>query len=241
MRCERGARAARAGKPTETQRQNARRLTAKRVLCRGYRCCMVRRMADDRFRLLGVSGSLREKSRTALALRLLLDFAEEHGAETRMLDLRAIELPLYRPDGPGGSAAELRLGADMKWASGVVLASPDYHGSMSGTMKNFLDYNWEECAGKVFGYICSSHEKGLTVMDQLRTVVRQCYGWSMPYGVSFDGRADFDSEGKLKHEKVEARLRMMARDLVVYGALIHRQFLSDVAGSDARTFAAAYR
>src|SRR5580700_5540731 len=133
MRCERGARAARAGKPTETQRQNARRLTAKRVLCRGYRCCMVRRMADDRFRLLGVSGSLREKSRTALALRLLLDFAEEHGAETRMLDLRAIELPLYRPDGPGGSAAELRLGADMKWASGVVLASPDYHGSMSGT------------------------------------------------------------------------------------------------------------
>jgi len=42
-------------------------------------------MAEDRFHLLGVSGSLREKSRTALAVRLLLDFAEEHGAETRML------------------------------------------------------------------------------------------------------------------------------------------------------------
>lgn len=198
-------------------------------------------MPAEPFHLLGVSGSLREKSRTALALRHLLNFAEKHGAETRMLDLRTIELPLYRPDGPGGSAAEVRLGADMHWASGVVLASPDYHGSMSGTMKNFLDYNWEECAGKVFGYICSSHEKGLTVMEQMRTVIRQCYGWSMPYGVSFDGRTDFDSDGTLKNAKVEARLRMMARDLFVYGALIRQQFLSDVAGSDATTFAAAYR
>ena len=198
-------------------------------------------MAADSFHLLGVSGSLREKSRTALAVRVLLDFAKEHGAETRVLDLRTLELPLYRPDGPGGTAAELRLGADMQWASGVVLASPDYHGSMSGTMKNFLDYNWEECAGKVFGYICSSHEKGLTVMEQMRTVVRQCYGWSLPYGISFDGRADFDSEGLLKNAKVEARMRMMARDLVVYGAPIHQQFLSDRAGSEANTFAAAYR
>ncbi len=202
---------------------------------------MVRCVAADGFHLLGVSGSLREKSRTALALRLLLGFAEEHGAEIRMLDLRAIELPLYRPDHAGGSAAELRLGTDMQWASAVVLASPDYHGSMSGTMKNFLDYNWEECAGKVFGYVCSSHEKGLTVMDQMRTVVRQCYGWSMPYGVSFDGRTDFDSEGALKNAKVETRLRMMARDLVIYGALIHEQFLSDLASGDASTFAAAYR
>lgn len=198
-------------------------------------------MAPEPFHILGVNGSLREKSRTALALRRLLDFAGEHGAETRILDLRELELPLYRPDRSGNSAAELRMGGDMTWASAVVLASPDYHGSMSGSMKNFLDYNWEECAGKVFGYLCSSHEKGLTVMDQLRTVVRQCYGWSMPYGVSFNGKEDFDSDGVLKNAKVEARLRMMARDLVIYGSLIHRQFLADVAGSDATTFAANYR
>ena len=198
-------------------------------------------MAPEPFHILGVNGSLREKSRTALALRRLLDFAAEHGAETRILDLRELELPLYRPDRSGNSAAELRMGGDMTWASAVVLASPDYHGSMSGSMKNFLDYNWEECAGKVFAYLCSSHEKGLTVMDQLRTVIRQCYGWSMPYGVSFNGKEDFDSEGTLKNTKVEARLRMMARDLVVYGSLIHRQFLTDVASTDASTFAANYR
>ena len=202
---------------------------------------MVKRMTSEPFHVLGVSGSLREKSRTALALGMFLDFVAAHGAETRLLDLRTLELPLYRPDREGDSTAEIKMSADMGWASAVVLATPDYHGSMSGTMKNFLDYNWEECAGKVFAYICSSHEKGLTVMDQLRTVVRQCYGWSMPYGVSFNGKEDFDSEGALKNSRVEGRLRMMARDLVVYGSLIHRQFLADVAGQHTATFAANYR
>jgi NAD(P)H-dependent FMN reductase len=198
-------------------------------------------MTAEPFHILGVNGSLREKSRSALALRMLLEFATEHGAETRILDLRTLELPLYRPDRDDDPETVVRMAADMSWTSAVVLASPDYHGSMSGTMKNFLDYNWEECAGKVFGYVCSSHEKGLTVMDQMRTVVRQCYGWSMPYGVSFNGREDFNSDGALTNAKVEARLRMMARDLVVYGSLIHRQFLTDVRGSDAATFAANYR
>jgi hypothetical protein len=108
-------------------------------------------------------------------------------------------------------------------------------------MKNFLDYVWEECAGKLFGYLVASHEKGLTVMDQMRTAVRQCYGWSLPYGVSIDGRSDFDHEGNLTNKRVEQRLKMMARDLVVYGPLLRQQFESDIAGAEVNTFAAAYR
>jgi NAD(P)H-dependent FMN reductase len=198
-------------------------------------------MMDHPLRILGVSGSLRQHSKTALALRLFLDFVAKQGAEERMLDLRAVELPMYRPDRETPSEAQRDITADVEWADAFVLATPDYHGSMSGAMKNFLDYHWEELAGKVFGYICSSHEKGLTVMDQMRTVVRQCYGWSMPYGVAFDGRADFGAGVTLQNPKVEQRLRMMARDLVVYGTLIRGQFLEDLAGPEANTFAATYR
>jgi NAD(P)H-dependent FMN reductase len=198
-------------------------------------------MDDQPLRVLGVSGSLRKQSRTTLALRLFLEFAGQRGAETRLLDLREVELPLYRADRAEHSQFEQRIATDMDWADAVVLASPDYHGSMSGAMKNFLDYVWEECAGKLFGYICSSHEKGLTVMEQMRTAVRQCYGWSLPYGVSTDGRADFDADGHLTNPRVERRLKMTARDLVLYGALIRRQFLADVAGTEPNTFAAAYR
>jgi NAD(P)H-dependent FMN reductase len=196
---------------------------------------------DHPLRVLGVSGSMRQQSKTALALQLLLDTVAQQGGEGRMLDLRAMELPIFRPDREAPSEAQTKIEADVEWADAFVLATPDYHGAMSGALKNFLDYHWEELAGKVFGYLCSSHEKGLTVMDQMRTVVRQCYGWSLPYGVTFDGRADFDGGTTLRNPRVEQRLKMMARDLVVYGTLIRGKFLEDLAGQDVDTFAANYR
>ncbi len=198
-------------------------------------------MTERSLRVLGVSGSLRVHSRSLQAVTLVLESAKLRGAEMRLLNLRELNLPLYSPDREDGSAAEKSLGKDMEWADAIILASPDYHGSMSGAMKNFLDYNWAECAGKLFGYVCSSHEKGLTVMDQMRTVVRQCYGWSMPYGVSFDGDTDFDNFGMVTNPRVENRFKMMARDLVTYGSLIRRQFLLDRASPEPHTFAAAYR
>ena len=130
----------------------------------------------------------------------------------------------------------------VKWADAFVLGSPDYHGSMSGAMKNFLDYFWEEFAGKTFGYICASHEKGLTVMDQMRTAVRQCYGWSLPYGISTNGEQDFNNKGEIINTLLNKRLRMLTRDLVVYGSLIRGQFLQDIIDDDlSDTFTARYR
>jgi FMN reductase len=192
-------------------------------------------------KLLGVAGSMREGSHSAQALNVVLEAAREHGAETRLLDLRAVDLPVYRPQGQTESAG-MRLATEaVNWADAFILASPDYHGSMSGAMKNFLDYYWSEFAGKVFGYLCASHEKGLTVMDQMRTAVRQCYGWSLPYGVSFNGGQDFDAAGEVTNEQLARRLRMLARDTTVYGALIMEQFRHDLQSETPETFAARYR
>lgn len=112
---------------------------------------------------------------------------------------------------------------------------------MSGVIKNFLDSFWEEFAGKTFGYIVSSHEKGLTVMDQMRTAVRQCYGWSLPYAVSINGELDFNTKGEIINDLLVKRLDMLARDLITYGRLIRKQFLQDVSSNVPNTFAARYR
>lgn len=192
-------------------------------------------------KVLGVSGSMREGSHSARAVGVVLEAARERGAETRLIDLRALDLPMYRPRGGVIETEGVRLVNDyVSWADAFVLASPDYHGSMSGAMKNFLDYYWTEFAGKAFGYLCASHEKGLTVMDQMRTAVRQCYGWSLPYGASFNGEEDFDSSG-VTNASVARRLRMLARDLVIYGTLIREQFLRDLESDAPDTFAARYR
>jgi FMN reductase len=111
---------------------------------------------------------------------------------------------------------------------------------MSGALKNFLDFHWEEFAGKLFGYVCASHEKGLTVMDHMRTAVRQCYGWSLPYGVSVHGEQDLDAAGAVTNPRLTTRLRMLARDLVVYGGLLAEQFRQDVRAKATDSFASRY-
>ena len=192
-------------------------------------------------RLLAVCGSTREHSYSGRLAIIALAAAREHGAETRLLELNAINLPTYNPDKEDMDHEGLRVATEaVNWADAYLLASPDYHGSMSGAMKNFLDFYWSEFAGKLFGYVVASHEKGLTVMEHMRTSVRQCYGWSLPYGVSVHGEKDFDSSG-LANPQLARRLQMLARDLVVYGGLVRGQFQHDLANGVTETFAARYR
>jgi FMN reductase len=191
-------------------------------------------------------------------LKLVLEEAKKYGVDAYMLELRKTDLPLYNPSGVLSDQTSSsynnnnnskhnynddleRITKTLKWADAFILASPDYHGSMSGALKNFLDYFWEEFAGKTFGYIVASHEKGLTVVDQMRTAIRQCYGWSMPYNISINGEKDF-SNGNVINSVLAERIKMLARDLVTYGKLIRRQFLQDVGDRKILdTFAAHYR
>ena len=178
--------------------------------------------------ILGVIGSPRADAVSASFVKAVLAEAVTHGATVRELDLRSQALPLFEPDvdvnGAVAKARELVV-----WADAFVLGTPDYHGAPSGIIKNFLDHFWMEFAGKLFAIAVSSNEKGLTVQDHLRTSVRQCYAWSLPYGVGAPESA-LDDAGAVADTKVRQRLAMMARDLVVYGALLRGQRLADLDG-----------
>lgn len=190
-------------------------------------------------KILGVGSSMRKNSYSTLTLKICLEFAKKQGIETRLLDLQHTQLPMFYSEEI--ETAEIKKAKDaVKWADAFILATPDYHGSMSGSLKNFLDYFWSDFAGKLFGYICASHEKGLTVMDQMRTAVRQCYGWSLPYGISINGDEDFEN-GDLKNLKIRARLEMLSHDLAVYGELLRNQFLGDIENNVQNTFSYRYK
>ena len=192
--------------------------------------------------VLGISSSMRESSFGTRTLKIVLDTAQNYEAKTRLLELRKLRMPPFNPDSSTQSDMNLqKVTDDVNWADAFILVSPDYHGSISGSMKNFLDYYWEGFAGKKFVYICTSHEKGLTVMDQMRTAVRQCYGWSLPYGISVNGEEDFNEVGEVVNSILKKRLKMLARDLVVYGKVIREQFLDDLSSDVTDTFVARYR
>ena len=194
---------------------------------------------SEQLNVMAVIGSLHEKSVTKVAVKFVADGLREAGCMVDVLDLAKEQLQLVNTDTSFtadyyGPLKERVLAADV-----FVLGTPDYHGSISGVMKNFLDHFWKEFTGKLFVPMVASHEKGLTVHDQLHTVARQCYAWSLPYAVSFMEKEDV-ADGEIVSDKFRDRLTMMMRDVQVYGGLIAAQRRADLAGTDA-TFLAQLR
>jgi NAD(P)H-dependent FMN reductase len=192
-------------------------------------------------KVLGVGSSMRQDSFSTETLKIILNKVNKIGGDTRLLNLYSNPLPMYAAE-YDEKIAGIRYAFELvNWADAIILATPDYHGSMAGSLKNFLDYFWAEFAGKTFGYICSSHEKGLTVMDQMRTAIRQCYGWSLPYGISINSTQDFNNDREIINARLPGRLDSFARDLVVYGSLIGNQFKKDLNSTIQNSYAVHYR
>src|ERR1044071_1754637 len=188
-------------------------------------------MAEPPLNILAVVGSLQRDSVTRAVIGHVAARLRSEGCAVDVLDFKKEPLALYNPDTAHELPGYAELKKRVERADVVILGSPDYHGSVSGAMKNFLDHFWHEFAGKLFATIVASHEKGLTVTDQLRTVARQCYAWTLPYGVAFAGNADV-KDGKIASDQLQKRLDMFVRDVRVYGTLLARQRRTDLAGSE---------
>lgn len=188
-------------------------------------------MSAHPLNVLAVAGSLNRASATRAVTHLIADQLAAGGARVDLLDLLEEPLALFNPDSSHAHENFPGLKRRVEQADVYLLGTPDYHGSMSGAMKNFLDHFWQEFAGKLFATVVASFEKGLTVTDQFRTVARQCYAWSMPYGVSFVDKTDVQ-DGQIVSDTFHQRVEMFARDVRVYGELIARQRHADLAGSD---------
>jgi FMN reductase len=180
--------------------------------------------------VLAVAGSVNEKSATRTVVAATAAAMRDEGCSVDLLDFIHEPLGLFNPDSVYQSASYPALKARVEAADVYLLGTPDYHGSMSSALKNFLEHFWHEFAGKVFVTIVGSNEKGLTVTDQIRTVARQCYAWSLPYAVSFSEREDFQN-GEIASDSLKNRLAMVRRDARVYGGIIAEQRRRDLGES----------
>jgi len=185
----------------------------------------------EQLNVLAVVGSLQRDSITRVVIHHVAGQLRAADCAVDVLDFQKEPLALYNPDTAHELPGYADLQARVEQADVILLGTPDYHGSISSAMKNFLDHFWHEFAGRLFATIVASHEKGLTVTDQLRTVARQCYAWTLPYGVAFTEEIDV-KDGKIVSESLEKRLQMLIRDVRVYGELLGRQRRADVAGNE---------
>ena len=188
-------------------------------------------MSEAPLNILAVAGSLNRKSVTRIVINHIAEKLRAEGCQVDVLDLQTEPLPLYNPDTSYDAPEYEALQKRVDKADVLILGTPDYHGSFSSTLKNFLVHFWHEFAGKLFATVVASHEKGLTATDQLRTVARQCYAWTLPYGISFSESTDL-KDGKIASGAFEKRLEMMIRDTRVYGKLIAKQRQADLGCQD---------
>jgi FMN reductase len=184
--------------------------------------------------IVGLGGSLAETSRSRAALLVALEGAEQEGAGTRLLDLRALELPMYDPDvqEPGETASQLMdacYGAD-----GLIWSSPLYQGTVSGAFKNALD--WLHDLGnrdppflhdKVIGLISASGgTHGLQAINTMEFSVRALRAWAVPYVVPVaTAWRVFGTDGQVEDETIKTQLHTLGMEVV---RVAHR-FAADAA------------
>lgn len=94
-------------------------------------------------RIAAIAGSYRTGSYNRTLLAIGVAAAERRGAEVDVIDLRALALPVYDGDleaDPGAPAGAIELKRRLNGANGILIASPEYNGSIPGGLKNAIDW-----------------------------------------------------------------------------------------------------
>jgi FMN reductase len=184
-------------------------------------------------RIVGLGGSLGEVSRSRAALELALDGAAGAGADTTLLDLRELDLPMYRPGDDDQPAATAALLIESCYdADGMLWSSPMYQGTISGAFKNALD--WLHVLGrrdppflhdKVIGLISAAGgTQGLQAINTMEFSTRALRGWAVPYVVPVPAAAQvFDDDGRAQDPSIELQLLTLGGEV----ARVTERFASD--------------
>lgn len=169
-------------------------------------------------KIVGIIGSLRQGSYSELALKQAAIKVEALGAEVEILDLKEMKLPFCNGDKEYPDYADVEiLREKVKAADGLILATPEYHGSVSGVMKNALDLmSFEHLSGKVTGMISVlGGQPNSNALNNLRIILRWVHGWVIPEQIAIaQAWKAFDKEGKLTDEKLAERFDKFALSLV---------------------------
>lgn len=184
-------------------------------------------------KVMGLGGSLAEHSSSLAALKIALEGAASAGASVSLLDIRALNLPMYAPGLSDVPESVHQLCEAVYEADGLLWSSPLYHGTISGSFKNALD--WLELLSKrepsyltdkVVGLISTAGgTQGLQAVNTMEFVVRALRGWAVPLVIPIpQAWRVFDEKGHTEDERVADQLHALGREVTRAA----RQFSSQV-------------
>jgi FMN reductase len=163
-----------------------------------------------------------------MAMRHVLKAATAAGARTQLISGPALELPMYQPDNRERSATAEALVAELARADGIIIGSPGYHGSISGLVKNALDYAEDlrhdprpYFSGRAVGCIATAGgwPAAVNTLNTLRDIVHALRGWPTPLGAAINSSENaYDTQGNVLIPRIGQVLDLMAGEVMSFAA-----------------------
>jgi FMN reductase len=181
--------------------------------------------------IVGLGGTIRPGSSTEKALACALRTAEVAGAETRLLGGEFLaRLPIFDPRaGAAADDAQAELADVIRAADGVIVASPGYHGSLSGVVKNALDtleLTRDDPApyfqGRPVGIIITADgwQAAGTALMAVRAIIHAMRGWPTPFGAALNATTNlFDEAGTCREAKDAWQLATVAEQVIDFAKM----------------------
>ncbi|MBP3040074.1 NAD(P)H-dependent oxidoreductase [Bacillaceae bacterium Marseille-Q3522] len=161
-----------------------------------------------------INGSPRKNGRTRIAAAYI---AEKYQAE--LIDLSDGSIPLFNGEEKQNQlSAIINLRKTIASADGVILTSPEYHGGMSGALKNALDFlSSEQFAYKPVALLAVSGggKGGINALANMRTVGRGLYANVIANQLVLDPPSFLNTEKKLTDDAA-AKIGQLIAELSKY-------------------------
>ncbi|WP_419255652.1 NADPH-dependent FMN reductase [Caulobacter sp. ErkDOM-YI] len=146
--------------------------------------------------VVGIGGTAGGSSSTERALAIAMKAVAARGVDTQMFGGEFLaRLPIYVPKAPQRTAEEIQFVETVRRADGLVIASPGYHGSVSGMIKNALDLLEETArdsrvylSGIPVGLVVTAYGWQATgsTISALRSIVHALRGWPTPLAAAIN-------------------------------------------------------
>jgi FMN reductase len=160
-------------------------------------------------------------------LLLSLKAAERAGAKTELFGGSFLaKLPLYIPGNLERTEGQQSFISSVRTADGVIVATPGYHGGVSGLVKNALDLledlrDDKRCYldGRAVGCIVTAYgwQTCGTTLSALRSIIHALRGWPTPLGAALNTTNGlFDFAGTCTDERAASQLEVVGQQVVEF-------------------------
>lgn len=175
-------------------------------------------------KIVGFGGTITEGSSAEMALALALRSARNAGAETEMFATASlVAMPHYGTQPLESLEKVKQFISAIRSADGLIISSPGYHGTISGLVKNAIDY-LQEMAGDQrpyldripVGLIATAYGWQATgsTLAALRTVVHALRGMPTPFGACVRSRTGLFSDGECTDTATCDQLALVGEQVV---------------------------